>query len=287
MKILALSDFHGSFPSFIKKVIKKEKVDVVVSVGDYPTSTKLKEIIKNFGFYRGFEGWEVIGVKKYKELFNKDIRNGKKVIDKLNDLDVLVVSTIGNHDYPYPDDLRDDEDEEEDWDWALKKVNELPNYVKKKRNIRKIDYSYARVGGYVFVGMRGHSNPGKVKSEAYRKHKKILEEIFRKFKKENREGKLIFVSHNSPYETKLDKITSKDAPEEVRGKHYGSKMAKRVLRKWQPVLSISGHIEEGKGKDKIGKTVAVNCGSVQNGDYALIELNDKTGKVSRVRFGKS
>ena len=36
MKILAVGDFNGKFPKKYEDIIKREKIDVVISDGDYP-----------------------------------------------------------------------------------------------------------------------------------------------------------------------------------------------------------------------------------------------------------
>ena len=149
-----------------------------------------------------------------------------------------------------------------------------------------LDYSYTKFKDFIFIGARGHSFPGKVKSKAYKKHRKILENLFKKFGKENKEKKVIFVTHVSPYNTKLDLITSEDAHKKVKGKHYGSKLFRRIIDKYQPALALSGHFEESKGKQKIGKTLCVNAGAVHRGGGAIIEiLENKKGKI-KVRFIK-
>ncbi len=42
MKILAIGDFHGKFPVELKKLVKE--VDLILSVGDYP-SWEFKKIL--------------------------------------------------------------------------------------------------------------------------------------------------------------------------------------------------------------------------------------------------
>ena len=90
--------------------------------------------------------------------------------------------------------------------------------------------------------------------------------------------KVIFVSHNVPYNTKLDKITSKEAPKQVRGKHFGSKLARRVINAYHPVLAVGGHIHESVGKQKLGKTLVLNPGSATEGKAMIVDIEDK-GKI--------
>ena len=50
MKILAIGDFHGKFPQKLKKRVKKEKIDLIVSPGDYfPWRLKEKFFQKIYG----------------------------------------------------------------------------------------------------------------------------------------------------------------------------------------------------------------------------------------------
>ncbi|MGY4884588.1 MAG: metallophosphoesterase family protein [Nanobdellota archaeon] len=286
MKILVIGDFHGEFPKFIPKFIKKEKVDLIISTGDYsPFSTK-KLFFKYVYGKKDVELWEIIGKKKYRKMTSRDHKKGENVIKKLNSLPVPIITVLGNHDYSLPDDVTDIEKPPLlrfwKWDWDERTI--VSKFIDKMQNIKKIDYNYLKFRGLVFVGARGHSFPGHVKSKAYKKSRKKLESIFIKFRKENKEGKLIFISHVPPYKTKIDLIHAKDAHKKVKGKHYGSKLFRRILKKYQPLLSISGHIEESKGKDKIGKTIILNAGSTHHEDYVLIDLDENKGKINNIKF---
>ncbi len=278
MKILCVGDFDGKFPQKYENIIKKEKIDLIVSDGDYPPFSLRKEFFKYI--YHNpfpFDLWDFVGKKKYKEKVISDHKKGESVMKKLNSLGIPVFTVFGNHDYP-SDDVHDTSFKS-DWEWDNKEHYFFANIIKKYKNIKRIDYSYAKFGGFVFIGARGHSYPGKVQSKAYKKFKKKLDILFDKFSKELKEGRVIFVSHNSPYNTKLDIINSKDAHEEARGRHYGSKLFRRIIDRYQPLLSISGHIDESWGKQKLGKTIAVNCGAVHDGRGAVIEIKGKKVKV--------
>lgn len=275
MKILCVGDFDGKFPKKYLDIIKKEKIDLVVSDGDYPPFTLKKEFFEYvYASIFDIELWEVVGKKRYNEATRKDQLAGESVLKKLNELPIPVLTVLGNHDHPF-DDVMDMENSRNDWEWDRKERTFFSRVLKKYKNIKRIDYSYAKVGDFVFIGARGSSFSGEVKSKGYKKYRAKLEKLFKKFAKENKQGKVIFVSHNSPYNTKLDKVTAEDAHEIAKGKHVGSKMFKAILKKYQPLLSISGHIDESWGKQKIGKTLAVNCGAVHDGRGAIIEINDK------------
>lgn len=75
---------------------------------------------------------------------------------------------------------------------------------------------------------------------------------------------LIVISHNPPHQTTLDTVPG--------GFHVGSKLIREFIETYQPLLHISGHIHESIGIDKIGKTVLVNPGSLNDGRYADCEI---------------
>lgn len=283
MKILAIGDFHGKFPKKLKERIKKEKIDLVVSLGDFPPFTLKKEFFKHCYKKEGVELWEVIGENRYKEATIKDNKEGEKVLKKLNNLPVLVLTTLGNYDHPC-DDVSDKKKSRSHK--IFKKLGLRENHfqfeIKRYKNIKEISYQAIKFNDFVFIGMRGHSFPGLVKSKAYKKHRRILDNLFKKYKKE----KIIFVSHIVPYNTKLDKITGKDADKKVKGKHYGSKLTRRIIDRWQPILTLAGHMHESSGKDKLGKTLVVNPGAVLDGKFAIIDIPlNKKGKI-KVEFVK-
>jgi len=77
----------------------------------------------------------------------------------------------------------------------------------------------------------------------------------------------VFNLHAPPYGSTLD-----DAPEltaDLRPKHagrslvpVGSHAARAVIEEHQPLLGLHGHIHEGKGTNRIGRTLCINPGSM-------------------------
>jgi len=288
MKLLVVGDFHGKFPLKINSIIQKKKIDLVVSVGDYPPFSMGKIYFKYVYGHEEKNLWdkEILGKKKYIEMRSNDYKKGENVLKKLDKLSVKVVSVIGNHDRPLADDIMDIRKPKDAWDWDWNSKDHFSKFMNRLSNVNKIDYSYFKFGDYVFVGGRGHSFPGRVKSKAYARSKRKLEKIFKRFSKENKEGKLIFVTHTPLYKTKLDLIKAKDAHKLAKNKHCGGKLFKRIVEKYQPILHLCGHVEESKGKDKVGKTISVNCGSIHHGEFAIVKIDDKKGKIKSVIFPK-
>ncbi len=283
MKILAIGDFHGEFPREFEKIIDREKIDLVVSNGDY-FPFHYRKLWFEHCYLKETELWEVIGKEEYKKLVLKDLRDGEKALRKLNALKVPVFTVIGNIDYTRSIDVMDYKKNKKHY-WSWDDQDFFSPIIKKYNNIKRFDYSYFKFGEYVFIGAYGSSFPGKPKSKTYKKHRKILDKLFRKFRKENKEKKVIFVSHNVPFNTRLDLIGDK-ADSKVRGKHYGSKLVRRIINKYQPILHFGGHIHESTGMQNVGKTLCINPGSAHEGKGAIIELDESgKGKV-RVKFIK-
>lgn len=269
MKILAIGDFHGNFPKSILKIIEKEKIDLVLSNGDYFPFWYRKLWFKHcYGTDK--ELWEVIGKKKYKEYILKDLKLGEISLQGLNSLSVPVFTTVGNLDYSrYNDVFNRDVWGEGEWKWDNQDF--FSRILKKYPHIKRIDYKSVKFGDFVLIGAMGGSNIGHPESPAFKKHIKILENLFKKSKGK----KVIFLSHNVPNNTKLDKASMK-AHKAVRGKHLGSLLVRKAIDKWKPLVHIGGHMHEGRGIQRVGKTICVNPGAVHEGQAAIIEiLNNK------------
>lgn len=280
MKILAIGDFHGKFPKKFEAIVEKEKIDLVVSVGDFFPFV-YRDLWFKHCYLQEIELWKVIGKKKYQQLIIEDLKLGERAIKKLNNIPVPVYMVVGNLDYAKVQDAYDSESRKNQWKWGEQDF--FSAIIKKYKNIHRFDYSYLIYKNFVFVGAYGGTFPGRVKSKNYRKQKKILEKLFKKFKKENENKKLIFVSHNVPYNTKLDKIGT-EAHAEAKGKHKGSKLIRRIIEKYQPILHIAGHIHESFGKDKIGKTLCINTGAAHDGRAAIIFLPENKKEKLRIKF---
>ncbi len=102
-------------------------------------------------------------------------------------------------------------------------------------------------------------------------------------------GRAIFNFHAPPYGTGLDEAPALD--DNLRPMHGGAVMkpvgsvaVRDSIVKHQPLLSVHGHIHESRGVKKMGRTLALNPGSVYGDGVlqgAVIELDAKKAKVSR------
>lgn len=81
----------------------------------------------------------------------------------------------------------------------------------------------------------------------------------------------IFNIHVPPYGTGLDEAPALDenmTPQAGKTASVGSTAVRDAILKYQPLLSLHGHIHESKGVQKLGRTTSVNPGSVY-GDWTL------------------
>jgi len=58
------------------------------------------------------------------------------------------------------------------------------------------------------------------------------------------------------------------------GQRGGSEGVLRVVQEFKPVLALSGHIHEARGRALSADTVFVNPGPARNGSYASVRLGE-------------
>ena len=99
----------------------------------------------------------------------------------------------------------------------------------------------------------------------------------------------IFNFHAPPYGTGLDEAPALDST--LRPTHGGAVMkpvgstsVRDAILRHQPVLSVHGHIHESRGIRKIGRTMAINPGSLYGDGVlqgVLLDLDPKKAKVKK------
>jgi Icc-related predicted phosphoesterase len=88
-------------------------------------------------------------------------------------------------------------------------------------------------------------------------------------------GRAIFNFHAPPYGTGLDEAPALDG---------NMRPIRESILKYEPTLSVHGHIHESRGVAKLGRTLAMNPGSSYTDGVlqgAVIDLNEKKGKVGK------
>lgn len=221
MKILALGDPHGKLPKNLDKIIKKNKIDIIICVGDIPFSPK-KPWLK--------ESWT-------KEVNKKADESYKQIVSKFCSYNLPIILLKGNY------------------------------YIggKGATFVRKIFKKYTNLYYKILgkINLKGKSfvifDDAYVFSSIREKITKKRNTKLNKLLKENKNS--ILICHNPPYGI-VDKAFS--------GKHVGSKILLRAIKKHQPKLVLCGHIHEARGERKIGKTKIYNLG--WHGDYKIIKV---------------
>jgi Icc-related predicted phosphoesterase len=73
----------------------------------------------------------------------------------------------------------------------------------------------------------------------------------------------LMICHTPPYETQLDRL--------MNGRPVGSPAVRTFIETHQPDVAVVGHIHEGRGIDRLGRTLVLNAGALRDGGYVVIE----------------
>ena len=123
---------------------------------------------------------------------------------------------------------------------------------------------------YLLVSL-GYSNPTPWDTPREISEEELAEKIEEAFANVEEPSKVIFNMHVPPVDSTLDTCpkldTSTDPPTMITSGGEpvyfgaGSQAVRDAIQKYQPLLSLHGHIHESRGVIKIGKTTAINPGS--------------------------
>lgn len=257
MKILAIGDPHGDLEK-IKK-IPINKVDAILLTGDLGKA--------DFARKRFFEN-----VKRKREGLPElkyDGKTSKAVYHEISDstLKILkyfskypVYSILGN----VGDNMIKDFKVKKDEDKYGIRLPYLGREMKKIDNFHLVRNSLRNIQGLRIGFLEYFIDTCWVKEFKPKDYEKSMKNA----KKETENAKRvlknfrsldILVCHQPPYGY-LDKVNFPGVPEHWKGKHAGSKAILEYIKKYQPKYVFCGHIHEGKGKVKIGKTEVYNLG---------------------------
>lgn len=76
-------------------------------------------------------------------------------------------------------------------------------------------------------------------------------------------GQVIFMIHTPPRASVVDRLPS--------GAHVGSPGVRALIEKYQPAVVVTGHIHEGAGQERIGRSHVLNPGAFAHGGYVRID----------------
>ncbi len=261
MKILAIGDPHGEIEK-IKKIPMKG-VDLILIVGDLG-----KADIARKRFFENIERKKK-GLPELKE----DAKLSKQVAAQMYGSTLKIINYLVKFAPVYS--LTGNVWMSDNWvKKDEKKFNiKLPHlheFFRKKKNFT-LARNISRKFGDLKVGFLEYFADISWAKETKEKDKKSLAKAKKQTEKASRIlghfKKLdILVCHQPPYGY-LDKITWKTSPH--KGKRMGSKVILNYIKKYQPRYVFCGHVHEGEGKTKIGKTEVYNLGV---GGHKIIEL---------------
>lgn len=280
MKILAIGDFHGRFPVKLRKRIEKEKPNLILSNGDYGGIEDFRPYLKKLFKAREKreDVWlkDIMGKKKYREALKKDYATGKIILKELDKFKIKTFSVFGNCDW---------------YKCFYNKSNK--NYallIKKLKYIRNINRGKTSFKKLKIVGFGGYLDPDvyftkkgqkAINEQDSKKRKKRYKEWEKRLMKLMKNKPDILLIHYTPYRC-LDKMKEKGFT--LTGSYIGVSFYNRAIMRFKPRLAVCGHMHENQGKCKIGRTIVINTGAACEGKGAIIEIDDRKGKVRRVRF---
>ncbi len=286
VKFLIVGDLHGNKPK-----IYYDGFDAIIAPGDFCSDAprkymfqSLREHLKNPETAR--EWYEIVGRRKAREMVKKSLADGREILEFLNSFDVPVYIVPGNWDWTHT------RGKESDWNFLNR--NYYKDLTEGLSNIVDVYHKIVSISDYAVVGHGITSGPEfpqhkdsleKLKKDpkSFRKAKKEYERLYDKvsalFKKAKKP--VIFMSHNVPYNTPIDKITNRESPRY--GMHYGSLIAREMIERYQPLVCIGGHMHEHFRKCRIGKTTAINAGF---GSYVNVWMELDGNRIKKLEFYK-
>jgi Icc-related predicted phosphoesterase len=293
ISILVFGDLHGQIPKILVDDIKK--IDFIICPGDICADYLREYFIKLHKLQKEQNNdkltLDLVCTKpRQKYLTKKGKKEGEKVLNFLNSFDKPVFIVPGNWDPTVCDGYnlfyKDNGEKYDEW-WknTIYKYKNIYDIQNKKKIHKRIN----------IIGHGSTSSPEPVNhvEEIHFKNKDEFveynlrtvyfretyfkfEKIFEKIKRQKNKFTL-FLSHNVPYESGLDIIKNKKS--RANNENYGSVIGRILINKYSPNLCVGGHIHEGKGITKIGKTICVNSGYGKDIN-TLIKINLKTNKIN-------
>lgn len=263
MRILVMGDFEGKVPKGLKNFVLKERIDCLISAGDFCNADRIKQV--------EFDNWgrrwaEIVGKEKAQKMLESSFRNGITTLGVLDNLGVPIYCIYGNNDV-----------------WSIgNKTHSLSKNVPRMKNVKVVEGRTVEIAGFTLAAYGGYRGYGqkkerfeKVDAKTARKIESTRKEWRAKLRKllEGRKN-AILLTHDVPYMCKLDLIRNKNSP--LDGRHIGDELIREAVLKYKPILHLCGHMHENQGMCRIGKTLVVNSGFGQKGQAAILELPEKS-----------
>ena len=268
MKICAIGDPHGNLEK-IKKIPLKD-VDLILLTGDLGKADLARK--------RFFENEE--RRKKGLPELEYTPEDFKKVYIEIHYSTINILKYLSRHAPVYTicgnvgtNMIKNSVHKKEEEKYNIK----LPNLGEDIKNLKDfyLIKNRLRVISGLRIGFLEYFTDNSWIKEFNEKDKKRIKRAKKQTEKAKRVLKRfgndldILLCHQPPYKI-LDKINFPGSPKHHQGKHAGSKVILNYIKKHQPKYVFCGHVHEGKGKTKIGKTQVYNLGVA---GYKIIDIN--------------
>jgi uncharacterized protein len=161
---------------------------------------------------------------------------------------------------------------------------EVDDVVRKSDFVELGEGRLIDIDGFTMISS-GWSNPTPWNTHREESEEKLAERIDAMAQQVPDMSKAIFNLHCPPYRSGLDEAPAIDADLKLLHggralRPVGSKAVRDAIDRYQPLLSLHGHIHESKGAVKLGNTLAINPGSAYEEGMlmaAIIQLDAKKG----------
>jgi uncharacterized protein len=161
---------------------------------------------------------------------------------------------------------------------------EVDDVVKQAKAVELGEGRLVDIDGFTMISS-GWSNPTPWNTHREESEEKLAERIDAMASKLTDMSKAIFNLHCPPYKSGLDEAPAIDADLKLMHggralRPVGSKAVRDAIDRYQPLLSLHGHIHESKGAITLGKTLSINPGSAYEEGMlmaAIIGLDAKKG----------
>ncbi|MBS3090057.1 metallophosphoesterase [Candidatus Pacearchaeota archaeon] len=255
MNILFIGDPHGNKKCVPVHVLRES--DLIIFTGDLGNADMARKyFFKNIERKKKGLSPIILSARDKKRIFMQSYTSSLEVIDYLRKF-APVYTIYGNV----------ESTNSETREYSREIGMPLPFLADslKKRGVSIINNKLVRAGKVRIGGLQYFTDISWIKTFKGNKDRKITMEAKKESKAKSKTlrafGKIdVLVCHQPPYGI-LDKIYGRHLPKSWIGKHAGSKVIREYVNKYQPEYVICGHIHEGKGAVKSGRTKIYNLGS--------------------------
>lgn len=160
---------------------------------------------------------------------------------------------------------------------------EIDAVIAASKSVRTVEGEVTRLDEHHEMASTGWSNPTPWDTHREEPDEKLAERIQAVLGKVQEMPNAVFNFHAPPYGSGLDDAPelTKDLRPAYAGRSLvpvGSKAVLRAIELHKPLLTLHGHIHEGKGSRKYGRTLCLNPGSMYEQGIlhgALVDLQEK------------